>query len=128
VKRTITAIVAGLLIWAAFGSLLIGALRLFWPAYEVAHPMRNFTFLMQVARLVIGAVATLGAGALVRRITGVSGRAVTTFAIVLLVANLFVHLQEPTWSDYPDWYHLIFLGYLLPLTLLGGHLAVRKAG
>jgi hypothetical protein len=126
-KRTIAAVVAGLLFWAAFGSLLIGALRVFWPDYAVAHPMRDFTFPMQMARLVVGAVATLGAGAVARRIAGTGGRAVMTFGILLLLANLFVHLQEPTWSDYPLWYHIVFLGYLVPLTLLGGWLATRSA-
>jgi hypothetical protein len=126
VKRNITAIVAGLLFWAAFGSLLIGAMRLFWPAYAAAHPMRDFTFPMQLARLVVGAVATLGAGALVRWIAGTGGRALMTFGILLLLANLFFHLREPTWSDYPLWYHLVFLGYLVPLTLFGGRLASNK--
>jgi hypothetical protein len=31
------------------------------------------------------------------------------------------------WDQYPIWYHLVYLGYLLPLTLLGGQLAIKKA-
>ncbi len=125
-NRTIVSVLAGLLFWAALGSLLIGALRLFWPAYEVAHPLKAFTFPMHVARLVIGALATLSTGALVQRIAGTGGRAVLVYAVLLLLGSLFVHVQEPTWSAYPGWYHLIFLGYLLPLTLLGGQVANRR--
>jgi hypothetical protein len=122
--KNIGAIVAGHLFWAAIGSLLILVLRLTWPAYEAAHPTRNFTFPMLLVRLVIGAAATLGAGALVRRMAGIDSRTVLIFACLLLLVNLFVHLREPTWSTYPGWFHLVFLGYLLPLTLLGGRAIV----
>lgn len=121
--RNIGVIIAGLLFWAAIGSLLILVLRLTWPAYEAAHPMRDFTFPMLIVRLVIGVAATLGAGALVRRLAGTGGRMVMIFGGLLLLCSAFVHLKEPTWSHYPVWYHLVFLGYLLPLTLLGGKLA-----
>jgi hypothetical protein len=125
--KTIGATISGFLLWAAIGSLLILVLRLSWPAYEAAHPTRHFTFFMLLVRLVIGAAATLGAGALVRRLTATPGRVVLIFGVPLLLANLFVHLREPTWSQYPGWFHLVFLGYLMPLTLVGGRLANRKA-
>jgi hypothetical protein len=121
--KTIGAIIAGFLLWAAIGSLLVLVLRLSWPAYEAAHPTRDFTLPMLIVRLVIGAAATLGAGALVWRMAGAAGRAVLVYGGLLLLANLFVHLREPTWSQYPVWYHIVFLGYLLPLTLLGGTFA-----
>lgn len=118
--RAIGAIIAGLLLWAAIGGLLILVLRLTWPAYEAAHPARDFTFAMLIVRLMIGAAATLGAGALVQRLSITSGRIVLIFGTLLLLGSSFVHFQEPTWSKYPVWYHLVYLGYLLPLALLGG--------
>jgi hypothetical protein len=122
-KKQIVAIIAGLLFWAAIGSLFILVLRLSWPAYEAAHPTRDFSFPMLLVRLAIGAAATLGAGGLVRRLTTTGGRAVLIFGSLLLLGSSFVHFREPTWSIYPVWYHLVFLGYLLPLTLLGSRLA-----
>jgi hypothetical protein len=127
VARTVCVIVSGLLFWAAIGSLLILILRLTWPAYEAAHPTRDFTFLMLLVRLAAGVVASLGAGAMVRRFSATSGREVLIFGTLLLLCSSFGHLREPTWSTYPVWYHLVFLGYLLPLTLLGGRLATRQA-
>jgi hypothetical protein len=124
-KRIFIAVLAGLLCWAAFGSLLIGALRLFWPAYEAVHPTRDFAFPMLLARLAVGAVATVAAGALVKRVAGTSDREVAVFGGLLLLVSMFDHLQEPTWSNYPLWYHLVFLGYLLPLTWLGGRFGRR---
>ena len=125
-QRNILAVVSGLLFWAAFGSLLILALRLSWPAYEAAHPTRTFTLAMQIARLSIGAAASLAAGALVRRIAGSGGRSVLATGAGLLLLSLPVHLSEPTWSHYPLRYHLIYFAYLIPLTILGGKLASPK--
>jgi hypothetical protein len=127
VARTIGVIISGLLFWAAIGSLLILVLRLTWPAYEAAHPTRDFTLPMQLARLAAGVAASLGAGAIVRRFSATSGHEVLIYGTLLLLCSSFVHLREPTWSTYPVWYHLVFLGYLLPLTLLGGRLATREA-
>lgn len=126
-SRQVTAIVAGFCLWAAIGGLLILILRLSWPAYEAAHPTRGFTFPMQIVRLVIGAVATLAAGALVRRLAGSVGWAVLGFGMSLLLLSLYDHLTEPTWSRYPLWYHLVYIGYLMPLTIFGARLATQKA-
>jgi hypothetical protein len=124
--KSIAAVIAGFVIWAAIGGLLILVLRLTWPAYEAAHPARAFDFNMHVARLVIGAAATLVAGALVRQITGTSNGAVVIFGGLLFLVSLIEHLREPTWSLYPLWYHLVFIGYLLPLTWLGARRAVTR--
>ena len=117
--RTIAAMVAGLLLWAAVGGLLLLSLRLSWPAYQDVDATKLYTLPMQIARLIVGAAATLAGGALVRRIAGASGRAALAWGIVLLLLNLPVHLQLPVWDQYPGWYHLIYLGYLVPLAWLG---------
>jgi hypothetical protein len=123
--RKIAAIVAGLLLWVALGSLLILALRLAWPAYEAVHVTKTFTLPMLLTRLTIGALASLAMGATVRRIAGPGGRAVLACGVLFLLLNLPIHLLPPVWNQYPGWYHLIYLGYLVPLTLLGGRLARR---
>ena len=125
-QKNIAAILAGLLLWAAFGGLLIMVLRLSWPAYEAVHVTKAFTLPMQLTRLAIGAAGTLSTGAVVRRISGADGRAVMATGALLLLFSLPIHLTEPTWSHYPGWYHLSYLAYLIPLTILGGKLASSK--
>jgi hypothetical protein len=121
-QRKIGAIVAGLMVWAITGSALILALRITWPAYEAAHMAKSFTFAMQVARLTAGVAASLAAGAVAMRIAKTDDKAIWLLGLILLLLNLPIHLRDPVWSQYPGWYHLIFLGYLVPLVLLGGRL------
>jgi len=80
---------------------------------------------MMLARLSIGAVATLAAGwvtaalaprpLLVRVIPG----------IILLAVFIPQHIA--LWHTFPIWYHLTFLLSLVPLTYLGGLQGLQKA-
>jgi hypothetical protein len=82
---------------------------------------------MQVVRLMIGALASLVAGVVVAWITSTADKAIWLCGLLLLLLNLPVHLSDPVWSDYPLWYHLIYLAYIAPLTILGGKLANKSA-
>ena len=45
--------------------------------------------------------------------------------VLLLIAFVPVHVQ--LWSLFPFWYHLVFLGTLVPLMLLGSRLSRLRA-
>ena len=77
----------------------------------------NFTSGMMIARLLVGAAASLFAGFSAAWITRRRGRAVTVLAVLLPILFIPVHYQ--LWQTFPVWYHLVFFASLVVLTLLG---------
>ena len=126
--KTVGAVIAAVVAWFFVATVLNLALRAWWPHYHEAEIAFNFTFAMKLARLVLGAASSLGAGFLAARIDRGRMRAVTLTGIALLC--LFIPGHYLIWDKFPVWYHLTFLVSLLPLTLLGGaldHQAHREA-
>ena len=114
------AVIAALVTWFFVATVVNLALRAFWPHYHEAEIAFNFTFAMKVARLLLGAISTLGAGFVAAWIDKGRMRAATLTGIVLLA--LFIPGHYRIWEKFPLWYHLTFLVSLLPLTLLGAAL------
>jgi hypothetical protein len=115
--RTIGAVAAGLAIWilvATLGNLL---LRLAWPAYAAVEKAMAFTLDMLLARLVLGALASLCAGFgtawLSRR------KPLAAWSLIVLLLALFVPLHYTLWQRFPAWYHVIFIVSLVVFTLFG---------
>jgi len=126
--KTAGAVIAGLITWFFVATVVNLALRVLWPHYHEAEAAFNFTFAMKFARLVLGAISTLGAGFVAAWIDKGRMSAATITGIVLL--GLFIPGHYRIWDKFPVWYHLTFLVSLLPLTLLGAvlnHRAGRKA-
>lgn len=123
--RIVLAMVAGILAWIVVASLLNLALRFALPGYAAAEPEKSFTVAMQVARLVMGALASLAGGAAAGWIDRPAGPAVWILAVILLVA--FIPMHVGLWPQFPVWYHLTFLLSLAPFTVLGSLLGHRRA-
>ena len=70
--------------------------------------------------LVRAALISIMAGFLAAVIARESGRAPLILGVLLLLFGIAV--QVVAWSYLPIWYHLIFLGMLIPFTVLGGRL------
>lgn len=117
--RTIAGIFAGLATWVLVVTVLNWGLRLWLPGYAQAEPAMLFTLGMKIARLTIGALTSLIAGALVRAITPAS---VASWIVGLVLLALFVPDHIHVWNKFPIWYHLTFLVTLVPLVLLGARL------
>jgi hypothetical protein len=115
--KTIGAAVAAVITWFLVATVLNLALRACWPHYHEAELAFNFTLAMKLARLVLGAISSLGAGFVAAWIGRGRIGAATLTGIVLL--GLFIPGHYGIWSKFPVWYHLTFLVSLLPLTLLG---------
>jgi hypothetical protein len=122
--RTIGAIVAGLLVWIVIASILDRLLRLAWPDYAAALPSLAFTLSMMTARLCEAAVATVAAGYVGRWIARTPLWPSAIQGLIVLLFFLPVHYQ--LWHKFPVWYHLTFLGSLVPLTVLGAAAAARR--
>jgi hypothetical protein len=82
-----------------------------------------FTLPMMLARLLIGAVASLAAGALAAWIARGNGKAV--MGVGVLLTFLFIPIHYKLWDTFPLWYHATFLISLFPLTLLGAFVISR---
>ena len=126
--KTVGAVIAALLTWFLVATAVNLALRALWPHYHEAETTFNFTIAMKLARLVLGAISTLGAGFVAAWIGKSRMGSATLTGIALLC--LFIPGHYRIWDKFPVWYHLTFLMSLLPLTLLGAalnHRAGRKA-
>jgi hypothetical protein len=78
---------------------------------------------MKVARLLMAAVTSVGAGAIVGRVA--SDREWAPLAVGLIILAMFVPAHVQLWNKFPAWYHLAFLVPLAPLVALGGWLVTR---
>ena len=117
-KRSILAFIVGLVVWVLVASLLNRVLRLALEGYAAAEPQMVFTHGMMAARLALGALASLAAGAATRAVAPSSARVLWVLGGVLLAVFVPVHVQ--LWARFPVWYHLVFLATLIPLVVLGG--------
>lgn len=115
--RTIAGILAGFVVWVVVVTVLNWGLRLWLPGYVHAEPLMVFTLGMKVARLTIGALSSLAAGAIVHLIAPANRLAPWILGLVMVA--LFVPDHIHLWSKFPIWYHLTFLITLAPLVALG---------
>ena len=115
--RAIFAFIIGLAVWVLIASLLNRGLRLGLEGYAAAEPQMTFTYGMMLARLVIGVIASLAAGAVTSAVAPLSTRVSWVLGAFLLAAFIPEHIQ--IWAKFPVWYHLVFLGTLVPLVVLG---------
>ena len=115
--RGVLAIVAGFVVWFAVATFGNFAIRWLLPGYAEVEQTMDFSLAMLSARLVLGAVASLAAGAACVAIGRSNRVAVYLFAVLVVV--LFVPVHVNLWAKFPVWYHVVFLGSLAPLVLLG---------
>ena len=118
--RVLLAIAAGFVVWFAVATLGNFAIRWLLPGYSEVEKAMNFSLGMLVARLVLGAVASLASGAACIVIAG--GARVAMYSFALLLLALFVPVHVGLWARFPVWYHILFLGSLVPLVVLGARL------
>jgi len=115
--RGLAGVVAGIVAWfvvATAGNLV---LRAGWASYAEVEKAMQFTPSMMAARLILGALASLGAGIAVAAITRRNGRAAQALAAVLFA--MFIPVHYALWDRFPLWYHATFLASLVVMTLLG---------
>jgi hypothetical protein len=119
-KQSSFALVAGLVLWVLVATLLNRGLRAGLPGYALAEPTMTFTLGMKVARLILGALASLAAGAATGRIAQSRTGLPWVLGVIILAVFIPIHIQ--LWAKFPVWYHLVFLGTLVPLVALGATL------
>lgn len=122
--RATLAVVTGLVVWVVIATAAGLIMRSTWPAYAAVADAMTFTLPMMLARLSIGAVATVAAGSVAALIARPSTLAASIAGLILLVLSIPQHVM--LWAKFPVWYHLSFLLSLVPLTYLGGRAAARR--
>jgi hypothetical protein len=122
--KGIGALIVALAVWFVVATAVHRLMCVLWPAYAMATPLLNFTLPMKIARLSLGAVCTLIAGATARRLSAARWLP-AVLGCALLVLFLPGHYR--IWNRLPVWYHLTFLLSLIPLTLLGARLPGVKS-
>jgi len=124
--KGIIGVIGGFVAWFLIATVGNRVLRATWPGYAEVEASMTFTLGMLLARLVLGAFSSLGAGLVVALITNRNGLAIKSLVGVLLV--LFIPVHYSLWERFPTWYHLVFLASLVVVTLLGAVLYPGRAG
>jgi hypothetical protein len=124
--RTIGALLAGAITWEAVVILATLMGRLAWPAYAAVEVQRVFTMEMLLTRLVVGALATVAFGIVVSWVTKGELKSLRIVIIAWLLFSVVDHII--VWEQFPIWYHVLYLGYIVPLALLGGKIRCRDRG
>jgi hypothetical protein len=132
-KRSIRAFAAGLVVfaaglvtWLVVVSVLDRGLRAAIAGYAAAEPTLHFTVGMMAARLTIAAVTSLLAGAVIGWLAPANLPVAWILGALLLAVFLPEHVLK-LWHTFPLWYHLTFLGTLVPLVVLGAQLTRASA-
>ena len=115
--RTIGAVAAGLVVWIVVATIGNLALRFSWPAYAAVEKAMAFTLGMLVARLILGALASLGAGFTVAWLG--RRKPIAAWSLVILLLAIFIPVHYTLWHRFPAWYHVVFIAGLVVFTLLG---------
>ena len=116
--------IAGAVAWEAVVLLASFAGSLVWPAYALVEKQRAFALDMLFSRLAVGAFATLAFGAVVTWIAQGNKRTVRVIVALWLLYSVVDHYL--VWDQFPVWYHLVYLAYLVPLAMLGGQLIYKR--
>ena len=114
--KKIVGVVAGLAVFVIVATVAGLIIRVSWPAYAGARSAMTFTLPMMIARLSIGALATIAMGF----VTAVIAQSVIVRLMPGVIMLLFfIPEHVMIWEKFPIWYHLSFLLSLVPLTCVG---------
>jgi hypothetical protein len=117
--RLIAAFVAGCLTAVAIALAITGIARIIWPAYAAAEPRKTYSFAMLVSRLLVGAICTAVAACVASIIVRDNGKVACWLGMLFLIVSLPDHLYR-VWPEYPVWYHVLYLSYLVPIAAITG--------
>jgi hypothetical protein len=124
--RAVLAITVGFVVWFVVATVGNFAIRLLFPGYAEVEKAMNFSLAMLLVRLVLGAGASIAAGVACAAVR--SSTRLPRYVFALLLFALFVPVHVSLWDKFPIWYHIIFLGSLAPLVVLGTKLLGSRGG
>jgi hypothetical protein len=120
-RQVLLGALMGVVTFVVVGGAGLAALKM-WPAYAHAAPHKTYTIAMLFARLANALIACLAAGTAAAR---VARAAPWVAGIVILSGSLYIHVVQ-VWADYPAWYHLVYLAFIVPAAGLAGVASARR--
>jgi hypothetical protein len=123
--RKVLSIVVGLVAWVVVASIGDRLLRAGWSDYAVAEPTMTFSLGMLAARLLLGAFSTAIGGVVVATLSNGDRQTVLVAGVVTL--GLFCINHYFLWNRLPIWYHLTWLGSIVPVMYLGAMLRAKRS-
>ena len=119
--KIVLGVLIGFIAWFIVASIGNWVVRALAPGYAEADVAMKFTLSMMLARLGVGAVSSLVAGLVCAMCVRSVPSSVRFLAVALVV--FFVPVHYALWSQFPLWYHAVFLLSIAPLVIAGGTLA-----
>jgi hypothetical protein len=120
--KNIVGVVAGLGVWVIVATVAGFIMRVSWPSYASVASAMTFTLPMMIARLSIGALATIAMGIVT---ASIAKSVIVRLMPGVLMLLIFIPEHVMLWEKFPVWYHLVFLLSLVPLTYLGSRFGGR---
>jgi len=128
--RIILGVIVGFIVWSVVWVGSEPTLAKFWPEYA-AHSMdaekalTNNTPLetsavIALANLVRSFLTSIIAGYLAALVAGEYKRSTLILGVILVAVGIAVEYMF--WNVAPAWYHVLFVLFLLPMTILGGRM------
>ena len=99
--------------------------HLYWPDYSLASPSHSYTLIMLLSRLGVGIFITAFSSWIATRVGRSIKNVPMNIGLALLLCSIILHVYE--WSHYPPWYHIAWLGSIMPSAILGGRLGAYSA-
>lgn len=122
--RTVLAVLAGAAVWAVLWIAGTTGLAAMFP--EQTRPDEPLTNVgIMIALILYSVILSVLAGWSAGRLSADAAvRNATILAVIQLA--LGISFQASAWDLFPVWYHLVFLALIVPATVYGGRLAVRR--
>ncbi len=123
--RSVLAVVAGAVVWAALwlaGTAGLGAL--FPDQTRPDEPLTNVGIMLTL--IVYSVILSVLAGWTTGRVSAARPMRDATILAVIQLA-LGISFQTSAWALFPLWYHLVFLALIVPATVYGGRLAAGRS-
>ncbi|WP_263411088.1 hypothetical protein [Terriglobus tenax] len=126
ILRTTLSLIVGCAGAVAVAAVAVLTARALWPEYAAAEPQKHYTLGMLFVRLAVGALGAAMAACVTTAVAGDNGRAAWWLGGLFFALSVPDHIYPGyAWNDYPVWYHVTYLSYLVPITGLTAQLFRR---
>ena len=123
--RVILAVLAGAVVWAV---LWVGGAQAAQAAFPSVLPIgQPVTSTAALLGLIVYSVALSVLAGYVTASVAARDPMPAVWALAILQLAIGVGVEASAWSLTPVWYHLVFLALIVPATVYGGRLRVRRA-
>ncbi len=128
--RIIIGVIVGFIVWSIVWVGSEPTLAKFWPEYashsmDVEKALTNGSTVetssaIAIANLIRSFLTSIIAGYLAALVAGEFKRSTMILGIILVAVGVAVEFMF--WNVAPAWYHILFVLFLLPMTILGGRM------